>query len=475
MMANGYLDTNIQKAFIKNVPGCTEQYRKLLAAVTEAYKRHKSIAVCWPDLANAYGSVNHGLITFTLQHYHATSRFQNTVAQLYSNLNVVVTSPSWVTSPVPLRVGVYQGDPLSVVIFNSVMSTPGESLKQYQQLGYSFTNSSRSLTTLQYADDTCLVADGPSSCQTLLEHMQRWLEWTGMKAKVPKCHSLAIHATSGRPYDPKLVLQGASIPYIEDKPIRFLGAFIKVPPDPHQVRDDLQRKLLSLLERVDSSPVSRNQKLLLYKAGICPRLLWDMGISELPMSWVAKCLEATTTRYLKKWSGLSRPADPSRLYLPKRNGELDLPNISTLYRKMRTSIACQLLTSRDPITQQVTKIETQKEESQKRAAFKPMLTVRDVMAADPGAKRQLLMKCTRNLVATEDVERRLDHAKSLTAQGQLHHLVDSDAATLWSEVVQKLPPEPMKFALNAAQDTLPHNSNLSLWRREALGTVQALQ
>ena len=97
------------------------------------------------------------------------------------------------------------------------------------------------------------------------------------------------------------------------------------------------------------------------------------------------------------------------------------------------------------------------------------------MAADPGAKRQLLMKCTRNLVATEDVERRLDHAKSLTAQGQLHHLVDSDAATLWSEVVQKLPPEPMKFALNAAQDTLPHNSNLSLWMREALGTVQALQ
>ena len=36
MMANGYLDTNIQKAFIKNVPGCTEHYRKLLAAVTEA-------------------------------------------------------------------------------------------------------------------------------------------------------------------------------------------------------------------------------------------------------------------------------------------------------------------------------------------------------------------------------------------------------------------------------------------------------
>lgn len=83
IVANGYLDTNIQKAFIKNVPGWLEQYRKLLAAVTEVFKRHKCVAVCWLDLANAYGSINHGLIKFTLQHFHATPRFQNTVAQLY--------------------------------------------------------------------------------------------------------------------------------------------------------------------------------------------------------------------------------------------------------------------------------------------------------------------------------------------------------------------------------------------------------
>ena len=347
------------------------------------------------------------------------------------------------------------------------MSTLGESLKRFQQLGYSFSNSSRSLTTLQYADDTCLVADGPSSCQTLLEHMERWLQWTGMKARVPKCHSLAIQATTGKAYDPKLVLQGASVPFIWGKPIKFLGAYIQVPPDPLRVRESLQSKLLTLLEKVDATPVTRNQKLLLYKAGICPRLLWGLAISDVPISWITKCLGATATRFLKKWSGLSRPADPSRLYLPKKHGGLGLPSISTLYRKMRSSVACQLLTSRVPITQQVTKMEAQKEESQRRAAFKPMLTARETMCDDPGAKRQTLLKCTKNIVETEDTEKRLDHAMSLATQGQLHHLVENDAATTWSEVVQKLPPECMKFALNAAQDTLPHNSNLALWRRDA--------
>ena len=45
MVANGYLDTNIQKAFIRNIPGSTEQYCKILGAVIEAFKRHKSISI----------------------------------------------------------------------------------------------------------------------------------------------------------------------------------------------------------------------------------------------------------------------------------------------------------------------------------------------------------------------------------------------------------------------------------------------
>ena len=107
------------------------------------------------------------------------------------------------------------------------------------------------------------------------------------------------------------------------------------------------------------------------------------------------------------------------------------------------------------------------EESLNRAKFKPMLAAREVMADDPGAKRGILAKRSRNLVVTEDNEDRLAHAKSLIVQGQLHHLDDADGASLWLDVVQTLPPECMKFALNAAQDTLPHNANLCVWRKEA--------
>ena len=61
----------------------------------------------------------------------------------------------------------YQGDPLSVTIFNAVMATLADTIDHHKHLGYKFTNSPRSTNILPYADDTCLIADGPSSCTYL--------------------------------------------------------------------------------------------------------------------------------------------------------------------------------------------------------------------------------------------------------------------------------------------------------------------
>ena len=108
----------------------------------------------------------------------------------------------WTTRPIPLKTGVYQGDPFSVVIFNTVMCTMADSMKDLHHLGYQFSQSQRAIHLLQYVDDTCLISNGQASCKKLLEGVERWLNWSGMKAKVPKCHSLALHASTARTYDP---------------------------------------------------------------------------------------------------------------------------------------------------------------------------------------------------------------------------------------------------------------------------------
>ncbi len=332
MIGNKYMDTSTQKAFINGVPGCTEHHSTLASIIQEARKKHRSLSVCWLDLANAYGSVHHQLIHFALDHYHAPSKLTNSVSSLYSGLGATVTAKGWATPAIPLQIGVYQGDPFSVVIFNTIMCTLSDALKPLQSLGYSFSQSRRTVNQIQYADDTCLVGDGPASCQQLLHSMEKWLQWTGMKAKVPKCHSLGIQASSGKPFDPGLSVEGQAIPYIGNSPIKFLGYTIQVPLDTAVIRNKLLDKLKTMLQRVNETPVTRHQKLLLYRAAICPRLNWDLAVNDLPLSWMTSKLEAQATKYLKRWSGLAKPADTARLYLPKSSGGLGLQPLSLLFK-----------------------------------------------------------------------------------------------------------------------------------------------
>ena len=190
---------------------------------------------------------------------------------------------------------------------------------------------------------------------------------------------------------------------------------------------DLLQKLTHLLNRIDKTLVTRKQKFLLYKAGLCPRLNWDLSILEIPISWVNNVLEAKASRYLKKWSGLARSADPSRFYIPKCSGGLELPSISLLYKKLQSSQAALLLSSRDPVTQHVATIKLKIEEQFQRPKFQPMTFVCDVMAEDPGVSKRGLVMRSKATVTKEDTTTRRDHAESLPHQGQKMRLAQDEA------------------------------------------------
>ena len=132
MLQSSYMDTHTQKAFIEGMPGCVEHQLKLATTIQEARKKHRSLTICWLDLTNAYGNVHHQLIQFSLNHYHAPIQFVNTVSNLYTNLRATITTKDWTTSEIPLQIGVYQGDPLSPMIFNTVMCTLVEAVRPNQ-------------------------------------------------------------------------------------------------------------------------------------------------------------------------------------------------------------------------------------------------------------------------------------------------------------------------------------------------------
>ena len=55
-----------------------------------------------------------------------------------------------------------------------------------------------------------------------------------------------------------------------------------------RTRDDLMLKLSLLLEKVESTLLTSQQKLRMYQLAICPRLTWDMSVNSFPVhvSWM---------------------------------------------------------------------------------------------------------------------------------------------------------------------------------------------
>ena len=168
-----------------------------------------------------------------------------------------------------------------------------------------------------------------------------------MKAKVPKCNSLHINSSSRTSTDPFLTCSNKPIKYIANRSIHFLGLPIQFPKDCNRAKSQLKSLLQSMLKIVDETPLTRKQKLKISGMGTCPRLNWLPTVHEFPLSWMKRQLEATATRYLKRWTGgLTKSTNPNIFYILRSEGP-QLSSIATLYDKLQVSKHCQLLTSKD--------------------------------------------------------------------------------------------------------------------------------
>ena len=462
---NAYLDTSIQKAFVDGIPGCLENHLKLTGMIQEAKNQQKNLVMCWIDLANAYGSVRHDLIQLALRHYHLPESFISLIKSMYSNLSAMVVSKSWCTESFPLQIGIFQGDPLSVVIFNLVMNLYVEFIQEhYHQLGYCFSGSSHVVPLLQYADDSCLTANCVDNCQIMCKATDKWLLWANMTAKVPKCRVLEIKRGKVE-HNTQLLLNGIPVPHIQEDPLKFLGLPISNSLDDLQHRNSVKEKLEKMMKMVDSTNIRRKQKLKVFSIGVCPRLSWLLMIMMIPLTWIERNLDTIATSFLKKWAGLAKCATPSIIHLKTLSGGLNIPSVSSSYKKLQVSRLAQFMMSCDTVVRFLADRILKDESNTVGRAFLPSIIVRDTLSSNPGMSKASLKRQSSMAVSTVDDEARLDHLRSLEVQGECYRISNDMCTEIWISAVQTLPDIMYKFVLNAGLDTLPHRKNLRRWKK----------
>ena len=205
--------------------------------------------------------------------------------------------------------------------------------------------------------------------------------------KGSQCQCLSLEGSPGRLRDPQLQLNDAFIPITKD-PVRFLGLIVQVASHHVSPRSSIVARLQDMLTAVEKTPLTRRQKLLMYSAGICPRLTWPLLTQELPITWVERELDSLATRYIKRWAGLAKSATTAILYLPCSNSGLNLPCLSTIYKKLQVSRQPQFQTSRDGCVRFLADRKLRTELSLKRQTFRPAILAKEVLEVRPGGEKR---------------------------------------------------------------------------------------
>jgi len=144
--------------------------------INHARKKQRSITITLLDLKNAFGEVEHSLITTILKYHHIPDQISNVISILYSDFSSAAITNSFITRFIPVQKGVLQGDCLSPLIFNMLMNTFVQYIKTpaFAQFGYHFSGMFSHRNWLQFADDAAAISGLESENQTLLNAFSRW-------------------------------------------------------------------------------------------------------------------------------------------------------------------------------------------------------------------------------------------------------------------------------------------------------------
>ena len=102
--------------------------------------------------------------------------------------------------------------------------------------------------------------------------------------------------------------------------------------------------ITSGIEKINKSLVRNEFKLKIYSDYFLPSIRYHLAVNDLCQSHL-KSLDALTNRYLKKWSGLVRPATLAFLHMHEF---LCIPTISDLYLQCHTLTYVKIRSHTDP-------------------------------------------------------------------------------------------------------------------------------
>ena len=318
-LANKYIDTSIQKGGVPAVSGCMEHTAVLSQLIREAKAEKKGLVVVWLDIANAYGSIPHGLIQLALKRAHVPEDFCKLVESYYANMNIRFTTKNFTTEWQRVEKGIITGCTLSVILFALSMTMLVMSVKD-ETKGPKTSSGQNQVNTSLFMDDIATRTENLVQTKYLLDKLVGKLKWAGLSIKPEKSRSLVI--IGGKVSNKTPSIEGVPITSITEKPIKYLGKLYNKTLNEQEQAKEVLSELKQGLKKIEKTMIPGRYKAWMFQHMLLPRMMWPLTIYNIPESKVEE-MQIRITGHLKRWLGLPKSLSAACMYT--RSGRLQLP------------------------------------------------------------------------------------------------------------------------------------------------------
>ncbi|KAH9078115.1 hypothetical protein Ae201684P_019216 [Aphanomyces euteiches] len=318
--------SNSQKGF-RSFNGCHE-HNFLAQALLDTTRRSKSpFFAVWYDLRNAFGAMPHDFLWLVLRELGVASGFLDLLKDIYTDASTMVSASSGMTSPIQQLCGVFQGCPLSPLLFIAGMAPLINALDAQAQTHGVQIAPGLHMSTTAFADDIKIFSRTPHGIKALHDTVVVFLDWSTMMANPAKCAFLPVTYSDSRqtPSTLALDINGVPLPQLSlADSYAYLG--VREGFDYTHTRVQLDSKLQAMRQQVTAlidSPLAPWQIIKALKVYVFSQLDYAIRHGKAPLSQL-KAFSTFVTKSLRHLLRLPSTATNEFFYSPPSSGGLGL-------------------------------------------------------------------------------------------------------------------------------------------------------
>lgn len=315
-----------QRGFIR-ADGAAEIIYSLASVIDIARHDNKQLHMAFLDIKKAFDSVSHHSIIWSLRNKGLPLKLIEYIKYIYDNSEMCIEIDGEQSETIKPGRGVRQGDPLSSIIFNIVMDEILNKLPPY--IGFEYRQII--LNALAFADDLVLFASTTQGLQTIIDLISEEASKHGLLLSPSKCKCVS-YMPSGKEKKIKIIEEpqfhnnNEYLPQIgvTDTWTHLGVTFTSRGITPY--RFPLEEYLL----KITKAPLKPQQRLLLLKTYLLPRLLYSLVLGKVNYGYLQKS-DRLIRKFVRKWLHLPNDVPIAYFHTKIKDGGL---GIMSLYTKI---------------------------------------------------------------------------------------------------------------------------------------------